>query len=85
MSIEAKRLAMAAGAADVPWAVSFLVHCHDRADAEHSLTALRAKCPEQFKQPRAVGVNGRGVALPAPRVSQARCRDRKQDRARYGR
>ena len=85
MPMEAKRLAVAAGAIDVPWAVSFLVHCRDRADAERSLSALRANCPDQFKQPRAVRVNGRGVALPAPRISQARGRDRKQEKARYGR
>lgn len=85
MPNEAKRLAIAAGAIDVAWAASFLVHCHDRADAEGSLAALRANCPERFKKPRAIRVNGRGVALPAPRISQARGRDRKQERAPYGR
>ena len=85
MPIEAKRLAIAAGAADVAWGVSFLVHCHDREDAERSLAALRSNCPERFKQPRAIRVNGRGVALPPPRALQTRGRDRKQEKARYGR
>ena len=85
MPIEAKRLAIAAGTHDVPWTISFLLHCYDHADAERSLTALRANCPERFKKPRAIRVNGRGVALPAPRVFQSRDWDRKPERAGYGR
>ena len=63
MPMEAKRLASAAGARDVPWAVSYLIHCRDRADAEQSLEALRANCPDQFKQPpRFQGFKERGKA-----------------------
>ena len=84
MPNEAKRLAIAAGTIDVAWVASFLAHCYDGADAERSLTALRANCPERFKKPRAIRVNGRGVAPSAPRVSPARDRGRKQE-APYGR
>ena len=47
--LDAKRLAIAAGARDVPWVMSFLFHCHDAADAERSLQALRANCPDRFR------------------------------------
>ena len=75
MPIEAKKLGIAAGARDVPWTVSFLVHCHDRADGERSLEALRANCPDQFKQPpRFQGFKERGKAPLVPRILQARGR-----------
>ena len=84
MPMEAKRLASAAGARDVPWAVSYLIHCRDRADAEQSLEALRANCPDQFKQPRAVRVSGRGTAPPAPHTLQSRGRCMEYRRRPYG-
>jgi hypothetical protein len=49
MPIEAKKLAIAAGARDVPWVISFLLHCYDTADAMRSLDALRQNCAEKFQ------------------------------------
>ena len=72
---EARKLAIGAGSRDVPWTVSFLLHCQNSEDAERSLTALRANCPDQFKQPpRFQGFKERGTAPPVPRVLQARGR-----------
>jgi hypothetical protein len=72
---EARKLAIGAGSRDVPWTVSFLLHCQNSEDAERSLTALRANCPDQFKQPpRFQGFKERGKAPLVPRILQARGR-----------
>ncbi len=87
MPLEAKRLASQARTTDVPWLVSFLLHCRDAADAARSIAAIRANCPEKFKQPPRVQGLKRCVAPtvpPANRETRA-ARGRKCERAAYGR
>ena len=79
MPIEAKKLAIAAGARDVPWVISFLLHCHDSADAARSLQALRVNCLDRFQVRSRVNAVERS---PAWRESGQRAnRGRKYERA----
>ena len=49
LSIEARKLAIAAQARDVPLIASYLVHCQDRPDAARSLEMLKTNlAPDQF-------------------------------------
>jgi hypothetical protein len=87
MPLEAKRLASQARTTDVPWLVSFLLHCRDAADAARSIAALRTNCPEKFKQPPRVQGLRRGVAPTVPPVNRdtRAARGRIRERAAYGR
>ena len=49
LPIEARKLAIAAQARDVPLIASYLVHCQDRADAARSVEMLKTNlAPDQF-------------------------------------
>ena len=65
-----RAIARQAEATDVAWLMSFLRWCIDEADAARSVVALKANCPDNFRQLRVKGgwhPDARLTASPARR------------------